>query len=64
MVRTRISPRKKEKMAERSPRRCCVSTPSSTRRCGSVHLGVVVLSVCEVCNVCEGYVGSAVVLCI
>ena len=35
-----------------------------TRRCGSVHLGVVVLSVCEVCYVCEGYVGSAVVLCI
>ena len=35
-----------------------------TRRCGSVHLGVVVLSVCEVCYVCEGYVGIAVVLCI
>ena len=35
-----------------------------TRRCGSVHLGVVVLSVCEVCYVCEGYVGSAVVKCI
>ena len=38
--------------------------PFTTRRCGSVHLGVVVLSVCEVCYVCEGYVGSAVVLCI
>ena len=35
-----------------------------TRRCGSVHLGVVVVRVCEVCYVCEGYVGSAVVLCI
>ena len=36
----------------------------SRRRCGSVVLGVVVLSVCEVCYVCEGYVGSAVVLCV
>ena len=35
-----------------------------TRRCGSVYLGVVVLRVCEVCYVYEGYVGSAVVLCI
>ena len=33
-----------------------------TRRCGSVYLGVVVLSVREVCYVYEGYVGSAVVL--
>ena len=33
-----------------------------TRRCGSVYLGVVVLRVCEVCYVYEGYVGSAVVL--
>ena len=33
-----------------------------TRRCGSVYLGVVVLSVGEVCYVYEGYVGSAVVL--
>ena len=33
-----------------------------TRRCGSVYLGVVVLSVFEVCYVYEGYVGSAVVL--
>ena len=36
--------------------------PSVNRRCGSVYLGVVVLSVCEVCYVYEGYVGSAVVL--
>ena len=41
-----------------------VSETLETRRCGSVRLGVVVLSVCEVCYVCEGYVGSAVVLCI
>ena len=34
----------------------------ATRRCGSVYLGVVVLRVCEVCYVYEGYVGSAVVL--
>ena len=34
----------------------------STRRCGIVYLGVVVLSVREVCYVYEGYVGSAVVL--
>ena len=34
----------------------------STRRCGSVYLGVVVLSVREVCYVYEGYVGSALVL--
>ena len=33
-----------------------------TRRCGSVYLGVVVLSVREVCYVYEGYVGSALVL--
>ena len=33
-----------------------------TRRCGSVYLGVVVLRICEVCYVYEGYVGSAVVL--
>ena len=32
------------------------------RRCGSVYLGVVVLSVREVCYVYEEYVGSAVVL--
>ena len=41
-----------------------VSETLETRRCGSVRLGVVVLSVCEVCYVCEGYVGIAVVLCI
>ena len=35
---------------------------SETRRCGSVYLGVVVLSVSEVSYVYEGYVGSAVVL--
>ena len=35
-----------------------------TRRCGSVYLGVVVLRTCGVCYVYEGYVGSAVVLCI
>ena len=34
----------------------------STRRYGSVYLGVVELRVCEVCYVNEGYVGSAVVL--
>ena len=34
----------------------------ATRRCGSVYLGVVVLRICEVCYVYEGYVGSAVVL--
>ena len=39
-----------------------VSKPITTRRCGSLYLGVVVLSVCEVCYVYEGYVGSAVVL--
>ena len=33
-----------------------------TRRCGSVYLGVVVLSVREVCYVYEGYVGSTLVL--
>ena len=33
-----------------------------TSRCGSVYLGVVVLRVCKVCYVYEGYVGSAVVL--
>ena len=33
-----------------------------TRRCGGVYLGVVVLSVCEVCYVYQGYVGSAVLL--
>ena len=33
-----------------------------TRCCGSVYLGVVVLRICEVCYVYEGYVGSAVVL--
>ena len=33
-----------------------------TRRCGSVYLDVVELSVREVCYVYEGYVGSAVVL--
>ena len=33
-----------------------------TRRYGSVYLGVVVLSVREVCYVYEGYVGSALVL--
>ena len=32
------------------------------RRCESVYLGVVVLSVREVCCVYEGYVGSALVL--
>ena len=32
------------------------------RRSGSVYLGLVVLGVCEVCYVYEGYVGSAVVL--
>ena len=32
-----------------------------TRRCGSVYLGVVVLRVCEICYMYEGYVGSAVV---
>ena len=32
------------------------------RRCGSVYLGVVVLSVRDVCSVYVGYVGSAVVL--
>ena len=33
------------------------------RHCGSIYLGVVELSVCEVCYVYEGYVGtSAVVL--
>ena len=35
---------------------------AKTRRCGSVYLGVVVPSICEVCYVYEGYVGSAVVL--
>ena len=35
---------------------------NKTRRCGSVYLGVVVLSVREVCYVYEGYVASAVVL--
>ena len=40
----------------------CVSNTIETRRCGSVYLGVVVLSVSEVCYACEGYVGSAVVL--
>ena len=34
----------------------------STRRRGSVYLGVVVLRVSEICYVYEGYVGSAVVL--
>ena len=38
------------------------ATPKQTRRCGSVFLGVVVLSACEMCYVYEGYVGSAVVL--
>ena len=33
-----------------------------TRRCGGVYLGVVVLNVCEVCYVYQGYVGSAVLL--
>ena len=33
-----------------------------TRRCGSVYLGVVVLNVCEVCYVYDGYLRSAVVL--
>ena len=33
-----------------------------TRRCGSVYLGVVVLRVCEICYVYEGYVGFAVVV--
>ena len=42
----------------------CEGYPRQTRRCGSVHLGVVVVRVCEVCYVCEGYVGSAVVLCV
>ena len=32
------------------------------RRCGSVYLGVVVLGVCELCYVYEGYVGRAAVL--
>ena len=32
------------------------------RHYGSVYLGAVELSVCEVCYVNEGYVGSAVVL--
>ena len=40
------------------------TTTTTTRRCGSVRLGVVVLRICEVCYGCEGYVGSAVVLCI
>ena len=35
---------------------------SKTRRCGSVYLGVLVLSIREVCYVHEGYVGSVVVL--
>ena len=39
-----------------------VTLQRKTRRCGSVYLGVVVLSVCEVCYEYEGYVGSAVVL--
>ena len=34
---------------------------NKTRRYGSVYLGVVELSVCEVCYVNEGYVGSAVI---
>ena len=38
-----------------------VSKMKSTRRCGSVYLGVVVLHGGEVCYVYEGYVGSAVV---
>ena len=33
-----------------------------TKRSGSVYLGVVVLSVREVCYMYEGYVGSALVL--
>ena len=33
-----------------------------TRRRGSVYLGVVVLRVCEICYVYEGYVGFAVVV--
>ena len=39
-----------------------VTLQRKTRRCGSVYLGVVVLSVGEVCCEYEGYVGSAVVL--
>ena len=35
---------------------------NKTRRCGSVYLGVDVLSVREVCYENEGYVGSAMVL--
>ena len=38
------------------------SVVEETRRCGSVYLSVVVLRLCEVCCVYEGYVGSAVVL--
>ena len=38
------------------------SSTFTTRRCGSVYLGVVVLNVREVCYVYEGYVGSAMVL--
>ena len=46
---------------------CCQSVSlfnfkGKTRRCGSVYLGVVVLSVSEVCYVYGGYVGSAMVL--
>ena len=39
-----------------------VTLQRKTRRCGSVYLGVVVLSVCEVCYEYEGYLGSAGVL--
>ena len=39
-----------------------VTLQRKTRRCGSVYLGVVVLSVCAVFYEYEGYVGSAVVL--
>ena len=39
-----------------------LSLEVATIRCGSVYLGVVVLHVCEICYVYEGYVGSAVVL--
>ena len=38
-----------------------VTLQRKTRRCGSVYLGVVVLSVGEVCCEYGGYVGSAVV---
>ena len=39
-----------------------VTLQRKKRRCGNVYLPVVVLSVCKVCYVYEGYVGIAVVL--